>query len=274
MTTPYTYLIGWSHLNMYYYGRRTAVGCRPSDLWTSYFTSSQYVKRMRQLHGEPDIITVRKIFSNAHDCAVWENTVLRRLGAARATNFINRTNGDIYFDATGTVAVTVISTGESCSVTVDEFQINRHLYKHHAEGRIHAIVIATGEPITLSTDEFHSHRHLYKHRSEGRPLPPETCAKMSASHKGIKKSEQHKQNIANALRGRKQSPEHLANATKNRNPAKKPVSINGVHYESVSAASQTLGVSVAMLCNRLAGRLSPNAQWWEVCYISNQSTSE
>jgi hypothetical protein len=42
--TPYTYLIGWSHLNKWYYGRRTAKGCHPSELWVKYFTSSKSVK--------------------------------------------------------------------------------------------------------------------------------------------------------------------------------------------------------------------------------------
>jgi len=38
---PYTYLIGWSNLNTWYYGRRTSKNCHPSDLWQKYFTSSK-----------------------------------------------------------------------------------------------------------------------------------------------------------------------------------------------------------------------------------------
>ena len=61
---PYTYLIGWSKLNKYYYGVRYAKNCHPSDLWTKYFTSSKYVKQFREENGEPDIIEIRKTFSN------------------------------------------------------------------------------------------------------------------------------------------------------------------------------------------------------------------
>ena len=37
--TPYTYLIGWSNLNKFYYGVRYGKGCHPSDLWVKYFGS-------------------------------------------------------------------------------------------------------------------------------------------------------------------------------------------------------------------------------------------
>lgn len=54
----YTYLIGWSHLNIWYYGRRTARNCRPEELWVKYFTSSKYVEEFRKIHGEPNLINV------------------------------------------------------------------------------------------------------------------------------------------------------------------------------------------------------------------------
>lgn len=43
--TPYTYLVGWSQLNKFYYGVRFAKNCTPSDLFTTYFTSSSIVKQ-------------------------------------------------------------------------------------------------------------------------------------------------------------------------------------------------------------------------------------
>ncbi len=61
---PYTYIIGWSLYNKYYYGVRYAKNCNPNDLWKTYFTSSKYVKEFRNNHGEPDIIQVRKTFEN------------------------------------------------------------------------------------------------------------------------------------------------------------------------------------------------------------------
>lgn len=44
----YTYLIGWSNHNKWYYGRRTAKNCHPNEFWKTYFTSSKYVKEFRK----------------------------------------------------------------------------------------------------------------------------------------------------------------------------------------------------------------------------------
>lgn len=60
LNIPYTYLIGWSNQNKWYYGVRTAKNCHPGDLWTTYFTSSKYVKQFITQYGEPDIILNKK----------------------------------------------------------------------------------------------------------------------------------------------------------------------------------------------------------------------
>ena len=77
--TPYTYLIGWSSTNTYYYGARYAKDAHPSDLWQSYFTSSKYVKDYREKHGDPDIIEVRKTFTTPQDALLWEERVLKKI---------------------------------------------------------------------------------------------------------------------------------------------------------------------------------------------------
>lgn len=79
MSTPYTYLIGWSKLDKFYYGVRYAKTCIPDDLWVRYFTSSKLVKHYRNLYGEPDIIQVRRTFNDKVKAADWEAKVLRRL---------------------------------------------------------------------------------------------------------------------------------------------------------------------------------------------------
>lgn len=90
--TPYTYLIGWSKLNKWYYGARYAQGCNPIDLWKKYFTHSNAVKDLRNKIGEPDIVEVRKTFSNQIDCIEWESKVLRRIKAAQKDYFLNGHN--------------------------------------------------------------------------------------------------------------------------------------------------------------------------------------
>lgn len=90
--TPYTYLIGWSHLQKYYYGVRYANGSHPKDLWVSYFTSSKLVKSYREEFGDPDIIQIRKTFLNSNEARVWEHKVLKRLNVMKEDKWLNKTD--------------------------------------------------------------------------------------------------------------------------------------------------------------------------------------
>jgi len=86
---PYTYLIGWTNHNKWYYGVRYSKKCNPSDLWIKYFTSSKKVKEFRELHGEPDIIQIRKTFLDDKSAKLWEDKVLRRMKVHIDEKFIN-----------------------------------------------------------------------------------------------------------------------------------------------------------------------------------------
>lgn len=86
---PYTYLIGWSSLNKWYYGVEYGIKktpcANPQNLWTTYFTSSNLVKYYRKTYGEPDVVQVRKIFSKGSfelrmEASInWEKRVLSRI---------------------------------------------------------------------------------------------------------------------------------------------------------------------------------------------------
>lgn len=89
--TPYTYLIGWTTHNKWYYGVRYAKNCNPEDLWNTYFTSSKYIKKFRETHGEPDIIQIRKKFTTVDKAILWEHTVLKRLKVNINEKWINKT---------------------------------------------------------------------------------------------------------------------------------------------------------------------------------------
>lgn len=88
----YTYLLGWSRLDKWYYGVSYRKGCRPSDLWKTYFSSSKYVDEFRKQNGEPDIIQVRKIFKDEKSALIWESTVLRRMNVINDDRWLNQTN--------------------------------------------------------------------------------------------------------------------------------------------------------------------------------------
>ena len=95
MRNCYTYLIGWSKFNKFYYGRRTRLGCDPSEFWKSYFTSSIHVFNYRIQNGDPDIIQICKIFGENHErCEKWETEVLMRLNLAGDVRFLNKRNNE------------------------------------------------------------------------------------------------------------------------------------------------------------------------------------
>lgn len=92
----YTYLIGWSKLNKWYYGCRISFKAHPSELWKGYFTSSKYVKQFREFYGEPDIIQIRKTFENKNKCRSWESKVLKRMKVMQKDMWINKTDNECW----------------------------------------------------------------------------------------------------------------------------------------------------------------------------------
>lgn len=92
MYIPYTYLIGWSKLDKWYYGVRWVEGCHPNDLWKEYFTSSEYVKMMKDVFGDPDIIEVRKKFDCPKKARLWETLVISRMRMFESQKWLNRSN--------------------------------------------------------------------------------------------------------------------------------------------------------------------------------------
>jgi hypothetical protein len=89
---PYTYLIGWTEQNKFYYGVRYASNCTPSELMITYFTSSSRVIEMIGLYGLPNIIQVRKTFTTTKKARLWEHKVLRRMAVIKLDKWLNRTD--------------------------------------------------------------------------------------------------------------------------------------------------------------------------------------
>jgi len=92
----YTYLIGWSSMNKYYFGLRYKRGCKTTDLWTKYFTSSKQVKIMREFFGEPDIIQIRTMFDDISKAREHEHKILRRLQVLKNDKWLNNTTNKAF----------------------------------------------------------------------------------------------------------------------------------------------------------------------------------
>ena len=97
MTIPYTYLIGWSKYDTWYYGVRYQKNCAPSDLWVNYFTSSKRVKKFRKLYGDPDVIQIRKTFDDKLKALHWEVSVIDRLNITEDSKWLNISNSSNMF---------------------------------------------------------------------------------------------------------------------------------------------------------------------------------
>lgn len=146
MTTPYTYLIGWTQYKKYYYGVRYASQCDPQDLWVSYFTSSKHVANFRKLHGEPDIVQVRRVFNSKQDAISWESRVLHRMSVTLSELWINQTNNKaiIYERTPDSIAKFVskikgrVSPFKGRSHTEQSKQINREKHLGVKTGRTSA----------------------------------------------------------------------------------------------------------------------------------------
>jgi hypothetical protein len=99
--TPYTYIIGWSTENKWYYGVRYAkrdkclyeTGCHPDEFWLTYFTSSEIVNNFREEFGDPDIKQIRKTFCEEEDAIKWERKVLYKMDVIHDKKWLNESNG-------------------------------------------------------------------------------------------------------------------------------------------------------------------------------------
>lgn len=90
MRKPYTYRIGWTEHDIYYYGVRWGNSQKEpeQDLWVKYFTSSSDVPILREKLGEPDLIEIRQRFDSKHAARYWEKEVMQRF-AKWAPNYLN-----------------------------------------------------------------------------------------------------------------------------------------------------------------------------------------
>lgn len=96
--TPYTYRISWSKTGMNYYGVRYGKGCHPTDLFVTYFTSSDYVTDYIKEHGMPDIVEVRKIFTGKdrrRKATLHEGKVLKRMNVLFRDDYLNKNDGSL-----------------------------------------------------------------------------------------------------------------------------------------------------------------------------------
>lgn len=68
---------------------------------------------MRKKFGEPDIVEVRRIFSDGLDCRAWEEKVIRRMNCVKSDSWLNKANAGKEWNTAGSVNSTVFKPGEN-----------------------------------------------------------------------------------------------------------------------------------------------------------------
>ena len=91
---PFAYLITSKLDGKRYYGIKISKDADPSQLWTTYFTSSKEVRAKVAKHGADSFTAeVRKVFETSEQAINWESRLLTRINAAARDDWINRSNG-------------------------------------------------------------------------------------------------------------------------------------------------------------------------------------
>ena len=151
-------------------GVRYARGCHPSDLWTKYFTSSKYVLRFREEHGEPDVIEIRQTFNDSLQAREWEEKVLRRMNVVKDERWINRQNRNKEFMNLGGYTLSLETRRKQSTA-----QKGR---KHSEETRKKISEVQKGKTISLET------RRKQSESRKGKSHSPDHSKKIAEANKG------------------------------------------------------------------------------------------
>ena len=170
-------------------GVRYARGCHPDDLWTKYFTSSKYVSKFREEHGEPDVIEVRQTFNDSLQAREWEHKVLRRLGAVKSERWLNKTDLSVPF------RLGYLHSDES-KLKISRALSGRIGPRHSDESKRKIGVFSQNR--TYSNETLKKMSDALK----GRTFSDETLKKMSDSHKGKCMSDITKRKISETLKSK------------------------------------------------------------------------
>lgn len=180
---PYTYLIHHILSGKKYYGVRFCKGCTPTDLWTTYFSSSKEVHRLIQQFGvESFEVEIRKQFNTVDEAIRWEGKILRRINARKRADFLNKHNNDSLIGLSG---------------DLNPMRNSQHL----ARWKISAKGNKKGRKLSSL------HREAISKSLKGHEVTDKTRAAISNSLKGIKRDEAYKERCRQQRLGKKSSIE-------------------------------------------------------------------
>lgn len=199
MTKPYTYLIGWTEHDKWYYGCQFGKGCHPDNLWVSYFTSSYEVDKMRNEYGDPDVIQIRKTFDSPEKTLLWEERVLQRIAVDKSGKWLNLRAGGwpLTILTNETREKMIISRNKRPPASAE----TRRKMSESRKGKV--MSEATKQKIReAKIGKKHTEETKRKMSESSQNISDETRQRMRDGQKGKKLSEEHKRKISIGLQGK------------------------------------------------------------------------
>ena len=234
----YTYLIGWSNLDIWYYGVRYAQVKRKQDydLWVDYFTHSKPVKHMRAFVGEPDVIHYDKIFDSIDEARKYEYKVLQEHKVTKSKNWLNKHDGKSPNNKgrkrSNKFKQKLSKTRKGMKPSTETIEKIKNSLKGKRTGKNNPMYGKIGK-----------NNHNY-----GKKLTKEHKEKISKIHKGKILSKETKEKMKHSHMGEKNHwyGKIHSKETKEKMRLKSKrikVKINGIIYESLTHAAKELNVT-------------------------------
>jgi len=223
----FTYLLGWSEHDRYYYGVRYKETATPASIGTTYFSSSKYVKNFIENFGAPDIVEIRKIFDDKNKAKVWEEKVLRRIGVISSERWINKSNNNSFRG---------IVMDQEIKNKISKSKKNKRLGTYYNDGK-NNILLRENKTVpdgyvkgkimsdkqkqhinnlnsSLTKEKRQEMGKLTSEKTKGKPKPNGFSEKISLANKGkqkpwskgdnnVSKRDDVREKISNSIRGRK-----------------------------------------------------------------------
>lgn len=212
----YTYLLGWTALDRWYYGYRGGNKVDPeADLWKVYKSSSKHVKAFIKEHGEPDVIRIHKIFDDRFQARDFEWRFLKRVSAVKSERWINKHNSGQGFARRD---VTTEEHRRKISEAKKGFKFTKESKQRMSESRKAFFQTDAGIAQRELIAELRRGKTPY---NKGKPMTEEQKQKIRDTIKqkwpngrpnatGMKRSPETVQKVSAALKGKPQSEDRRA----------------------------------------------------------------
>jgi hypothetical protein len=195
------------------------------DLWKKYFTSSRYIKELREQYDDAEfVVAVDKTFESADDARAHEEKFLTENNCVRSDDWLNRANSGKDWNSTGEETRRKIGKASRDRVWTEETRRKmRERMLNCTDEYRKKMSVATKKRHERAGGDFLSEetRRKIGEAHKGKVVSEETRRKLSEAGKGKVLSEETRRKIGEAQKGKVVSEEtrrKMRDAQKGRPP--------------------------------------------------------